>query len=213
MVVAFGHRAGVNESSQRPSFERAVDRPRRGGSLETGFHGRGDRAETRVGTKSEVPSVPFAPKPLGGPVRRPLAVRRIVSATDSKILHPVPLSDDAVKILEALPRERDFVFLGGIAGQPVSKMAMLQVLRRMGHRGDITVHGFRTTFRTWVAEATNFQREVGEMALSHSIGDKVEATYQRGELLTKRKQLMSAWARYAGTPRAEGTVIALHVPR
>ena len=67
-------------------------------------------------------------------------------------------------------------------------------------RPDLTVHGFRSTFRDWAAEMTNFPREVVEMALAHAINDKVEAAYRRGDLFKKRRQLMEAWARYCLTP-------------
>jgi hypothetical protein len=72
-----------------------------------------------------------------------------------------------------------FIFPGGKKGRGLSNMAMTAVLRRMGH-GDITVHGFRSTFRDWAAERTNFPNEVVEMALAHAVGDKVEAAYRRG---------------------------------
>ena len=71
------------------------------------------------------------------------------------------------------------------------------LLRRMG-RADITAHGFRSTFRDWAAERTNFPREVAEMALAHAIPDAVEAAYRRGDLFDKRKKLMAAWAEYCG---------------
>ena len=74
-------------------------------------------------------------------------------------------------------------------------MAMTMMLRRMG-RGDITVHGFRSTFRDWAAERTNHPNHVVEMALAHTIGDKVEAAYRRGDLFDKRRKLMADWARY-----------------
>ena len=82
-------------------------------------------------------------------------------------------------------------------------MAMTEVLRRMG-RGDITVHGFRSTFRDWAAERTNFPSEVVEMALAHAVGDKVEAAYRRGDLFEKRRQLMTEWASYCNTPAGSG---------
>ena len=80
---------------------------------------------------------------------------------------------------------------------------MTEVLRRMG-RGDITVHGFRSTFRDWAAERTNFPNEVIEMALAHTIGDKTEAAYRRGDLFEKRRRLMSEWAAYCNAPAASG---------
>jgi integrase len=78
-------------------------------------------------------------------------------------------------------------------------MAMTEVLRRMD-RGDITVHGFRSTFRDWAAERTNYPSEVVEMALAHAVGDKVEAAYRRGDLFEKRRRLMAEWAAYCNTP-------------
>jgi integrase len=74
-------------------------------------------------------------------------------------------------------------------------MSLSAVLRRMG-RGDITVHGFRSTFRDWAAECTAYPREVAEMALAHTIGDKVEAAYRRGDLFTKRTRMMQEWANF-----------------
>ena len=110
--------------------------------------------------------------------------------------HTVPLSDRAIEILAALPRSGgDVVFENGRAGHPISNMAMIMTLRRMG-RGDLTVHGFRSTFRDWAAEQTHHQNHVVEMALAHTIGDKVEAAYRRGELLAKRRELMDDWASY-----------------
>jgi integrase len=110
--------------------------------------------------------------------------------------HVVPLSDAALALLAALPRSSDLLFEGARAGRPISNMAMAMVLRRMGHAA-ITVHGFRSTFRDWAAEQTNHPNHVVEMALAHTIGDKVEAAYRRGELLTKRRKLMADWARCA----------------
>ena len=117
--------------------------------------------------------------------------------------HRVPLSPRALAILkdEQEVRTSDYVFPGGKAGKPLSNMAMTEVLRRMG-RGDITVHGFRSTFRDWAAERTNFPSEVVEMALAHAVGDKVEAAYRRGDLFEKRRRLMAEWASYCNTPAA-----------
>jgi integrase len=110
--------------------------------------------------------------------------------------HRVPLSDAALAVLEASPRDRGLVFPGRKDAQ-LSDMSLTAVLRRMG-RGDITVHGFRSTFRDGCSEAVgnSFPREVCEHALAHSLPDKVEAAYQRGDLLTKRIGLMLAWAEY-----------------
>jgi integrase len=87
---------------------------------------------------------------------------------------------------------------------------MTQVLRRMG-RTDVSVHGFRSTFRDWAAEQTNFPREVAELALAHRVGDKTELAYRRGDGLRKRYALAEAWSRYCATPPATGaTVVAMH---
>ena len=87
-------------------------------------------------------------------------------------------------------------------------MAFLMLLRRMG-RGDLTVHGFRSSFSDWCAERTNFPSEVREMALAHAVGDKVEAAYRRGNLLAKRQQLMAAWGQFCTTPAPAGNVVSL----
>jgi integrase len=87
-------------------------------------------------------------------------------------------------------------------------MAMLMLLRRMGH-GDLTTHGFRSTFADWSAEQTNFPSEVREMALAHVVGDKVEAAYRRGDLFEKRRQLAEAWARFCAGDQGGG-VVPLH---
>jgi integrase len=109
--------------------------------------------------------------------------------------HRVPLSDRAIAILKKLPREGEWVFVGPREGRPLSNMALLAVLKGMGC-GDLTVHGFRSTFRDWAAETTNFPRDVCEMALAHAVGDKVEAAYRRGDLFAKRRALANAWAAY-----------------
>ncbi len=124
--------------------------------------------------------------------------------------HRVPLSAAALAILKQMKeiRESDFVFPGGKKGKPLSNMAMLAVLKRMG-RDDLTAHGFRSTFRDWAAERTNFPREVVEMALAHTIESKVEAAYRRGDLFQKRRQLMEAWARFCITSRSQAVVVPI----
>lgn len=109
--------------------------------------------------------------------------------------HRVPLSARAVEILQSMKAlgSAEFVFPGPNK-KPLSNMALLMLLRRMG-RKDITAHGFRSTFRDWAAEHTNFPAEVAEMALAHAVGDKVEAAYRRGNLFAKRRELMNAWAK------------------
>ncbi|MBF0561458.1 MAG: integrase arm-type DNA-binding domain-containing protein [Alphaproteobacteria bacterium] len=125
--------------------------------------------------------------------------------------HRVPLTAPVLAILNTMAamRQGDFVFAGGKAGKPLSNMALLALLERMGH-GDITAHGFRSSFRDWASERTAFPRDVAEMALAHAIGDKVEAAYRRGDLFAKRRQLMNAWADYCGRAVVAGdNVVAL----
>jgi integrase len=127
--------------------------------------------------------------------------------------HRVPLSSAAIQLLEALPRERGnpFVFIGASKGSAISGMVLWRELQRMG-RKDLTVHGFRSTFRDWAAERTNYPHEVCEQALAHSIGSAVEKAYRRGDLFDKRRRLMEEWARYCGAAlptRTSGKVVAL----
>jgi integrase len=121
--------------------------------------------------------------------------------------HRIPLSPAAVAMLHQLAKTKvnEFVFPGQ-PGKPLSDGALLALLRRM-MGSDLTTHGFRSTFRDWAAEQTNFPREVAEMALSHAIGDKVEAAYRRGDLLDKRRRMMEAWAAFASTKPAMGKVV------
>jgi integrase len=126
--------------------------------------------------------------------------------------HRVPLSDAAIAVLEEMREVRQaggFVFPGGKARRPISNMAMAMTLRRMG-RGELTVHGFRSSFRDWAAERTGFPAEVAEMALGHAVSDKVEAAYRRGDLFEKRRQLMQAWARFALSPTTSPRIVHFH---
>jgi integrase len=112
--------------------------------------------------------------------------------------HRVPLSTRATEIVEIMRdfADREYVFpAGNRRGEHLSNMAMLNLLNRMGH-GDLTTHGFRSTFKDWARECTNFPNEVSEAALAHVIGDETEAAYARGDLLEKRRQLMADWATY-----------------
>jgi integrase len=124
--------------------------------------------------------------------------------------HRVPLSPRALDILRAAPNEKDnpFAFIGSRHLHGISNMAMAALLKRMG-RTDITVHGFRSTFRDWAAERTNYPNHVVEMALAHTVGSKVEAAYRRGDLFDKRRQLMSAWADYCSQPAPAGEVVPI----
>jgi integrase len=121
--------------------------------------------------------------------------------------HRVPLSAAALVILNRMKetRESDFVFPGGKKSMPLSNMAMLAVLKRVG-RDDLTAHGFRSTFRDWAAECTGFRSEVVEMALAHTIENKVEAAYRRGDMFQKRRQLMEAWTRFCERPKSRADV-------
>lgn len=107
--------------------------------------------------------------------------------------HRVPLSDAAVKVLEALPRggANEPVFVAALGGR-LSDMTLAAVLRRM--KVDAVPHGFRSTFRDWAAERTHYPNEVAEMALAHAVGSKVEAAYRRGDLFEKRIGMMRDWA-------------------
>src|SRR5262249_1321769 len=107
------------------------------------------------------------------------------------IRHRVPLSDSAVEILKSLPREEgnEHVFVGGNEGRGLSNMAMLELLKGMDGNG-YTVHGFRSSFRDWAGEQTNFAREVAEKALAHVVKNKTEAAYWRADMLEKRRRLM-----------------------
>ena len=99
------------------------------------------------------------------------------------------------------------MFEGQKRHKPLSNMAMLMLLRRMGVEG-VTVHGFRSTFRDWASEAANAPREVAEMSLSHQVGTDVERAYARSDLLEKRRSLMERWSRFANGD--SGSVIFLH---
>lgn len=123
--------------------------------------------------------------------------------------HRVPLSDDAVALLEKLPRVAgsDLVFPSSRLGE-LSNMTLTAVLRRM--KLPVTTHGFRSTFRDWAAERTNYPRDVAEMALAHSIGDKVEAAYRRGDLFAKRQRMMAEWARFVSQPAKAGNVVGIN---
>lgn len=124
--------------------------------------------------------------------------------------HRVPLPDAAVAIVDAQQKmkQNNYVFPGAKKNKPLSNMACLMLLQRIG-RDDITVHGFRSTFRDWAAETTNFSREVAEMALAHTIRDDTEAAYRRGDLLEKRRALMAQWADYLLQTSTGGKVIPL----
>lgn len=127
--------------------------------------------------------------------------------------HRVPLSPAALDVLRAVrlpgdPAPGAFVFPGGVRDKGLSNMAMTAVLRRMG-RADLTVHGFRSTFRDWCAEQTAHPREVAEAALAHTLRDKVEAAYRRGDLFERRAVLMAEWAAFLARPAQPAAVVPM----
>jgi integrase len=122
--------------------------------------------------------------------------------------HRVPLSEEALEILREMIEKRatidpdGLVFPGRDLKRPLSDMTLTAVLRRM-NRGDLTAHGFRSSFRDWSAETTAYPAELVEMALAHIVGNKVEAAYRRGDLFEKRRRLMDDWAAFCSTPSAK----------
>jgi integrase len=124
--------------------------------------------------------------------------------------HRVPLSDAAMAIVDQMAalRRGDLLFPGSAPGRPINHGQMLKTVRNMGCNA--SVHGFRSSFRVWCAERTNFPREIAEIALAHQVGSAVEQAYARSDMFDKRRQLAEAWARYCGQPAApEGKVIAI----
>jgi integrase len=123
--------------------------------------------------------------------------------------HQVPLSDQAVAVLRTLgaAEPNAFVFLSK-SHRPLVDVAMPRILQRIG-RTDLTVHGFRSSFRVWAAEATDFPREVAEAALAHVVADKTEAAYQRSTFFEKRRRMMAAWGRFCGGDQDSADVISL----
>jgi integrase len=117
--------------------------------------------------------------------------------------HVVPLSNRAMTILNDLPTEGDFVFMGARKNAPLSNMAMLELLRGMG-LDDLTVHGFRSAFKDWCSEQTAYPNELSEMAMAHTVSDKVEAAYRRGDMREKRRRLMADWAAYCESKTVGG---------
>jgi len=117
--------------------------------------------------------------------------------------HRVPLTDEALAILVNMRGlDDEFVFPGQKRGKGLSNMAMAQLLKRMG-RTDITVHGFRSSFRDWAEERGNMPREVAELSLAHEVGNAVERAYRRSDLIEKRRTLMERWAQFCVVENAE----------
>lgn len=129
--------------------------------------------------------------------------------------HIVPLSEAAIKVIKKMQAQTldddpdALVFPGRDAGRPLSDMSLTAVLKRM-ERGDLTAHGFRSSFSDWRAEVSPYNSEMGEMALAHTIGNKVEAAYRRGNLLEKRFKMMADWAKWcAELQQQSGKVLPL----
>ena len=115
--------------------------------------------------------------------------------------HRVPLSEPVVELLRARQTADGLVFPGASPTTPMSNMAMAMLLRRL-KLTDVTVHGFRSSFRDWVGETTSYPREIAEQALAHQIGSEVERAYRRGDALEQRRGMMSDWAAYLDEPRS-----------
>jgi integrase len=113
--------------------------------------------------------------------------------------HVVPLSDRVMSILDNLLVQGDFIFPGDDPEVGLSNAAMSEMLEGMGYDPEIaTVHGFRSTFKDWCSDLTTYPNEMSEMAMAHTVPDKVEAAYRRGDMRERRRQLMADWAAYCG---------------
>ena len=202
------HRASIADEEELGALTRSIDEPDGWPTLRVGFGAPGaqhDEARRRAARwEARV-------RPWEGRWRVP--AERMKARRD----HRVPLSGAAAAVLDGVAKLRPegdakgeaFIFPGARRGRPLSQMAMLMLLRRMG-RGDLTAHGFRSTFRDWCAESTNYPRELAEAALAHTLKDKTEAAYQRGDLMDKRRRLMAEWATFCARPGAAtgGDVVA-----
>jgi len=115
-------------------------------------------------------------------------------------------------MIKRIPGQGDYIFAGARVGKPLSNMAMLELVRGMIGNG-VTVHGFRSAFRDWCRERTNYPREIVELALAHVNKDKTEAAYARGDAVEKRRAIMQAWADFCGRPPMEGKVTSIQSVR
>jgi integrase len=132
------------------------------------------------------------------------------SRMKAKREHRVPLSPRAVEIVrELMGLKNEYLFYSPRTLKHISQVAMPDLLERIGV--EVTVHGFRSSFRDWASERTAFPHEVCEMALAHTISNAAEAAYRRGDLLEKRRKLMEGWADFIDTPAQEGTVIHMKI--
>lgn len=128
--------------------------------------------------------------------------------------HVVPLSKQALAVLETTPREGEFMFPGAEEGAGLSNAAMSELLKGMGYEPKYaTVHGFRSSFRDWCGDMTSYPNEMAEIALSHTVSDKVEAAYRRSNMLERRRRMMQDWANYcASSGRAKAAnVVSMRV--
>jgi integrase len=126
--------------------------------------------------------------------------------------HRVPLSAAAIALLQKLPHDGgDLVFIGKHPGTPIHRMALTWLMQQLGQEGKATVHGFRSSFRDWAGETTAVAPDVCEAALAHVRGDKSVQAYARGDLFTKRRQLMEQWSKFSTSPPAKvsGDVVSL----
>jgi integrase len=117
--------------------------------------------------------------------------------------HVVPLSDRAIEVLDAVPKFGKYVFMHE-DGARLGGSSMSQCLRAMG-RGDVTTHGFRSCFKDWAADTTEYPNEMSELALAHTVSSKVEAAYRRGDQLVKRQRMMQDWCDFAAGTRARSS--------
>jgi integrase len=124
----------------------------------------------------------------------------------AKIEHAVPLGPRAIEILQSLPRGNGLIFAGA-DGRPLGKNSMPKLLKSLNVDG--TVHGFRSSFRDWCSEQTNFPRELAEHALAHAVGNAVENAYARSKLLEKRRRLMTEWEKFIATPAMKSGNVTL----
>src|SRR5262249_30221135 len=125
--------------------------------------------------------------------------------------HRVPLPPRALAILQEMAKVRlnEFVFPGLSDNRPISDAGPRELVRELRPNGSATIHGFRSRFRDWAAEPTNFPNHVVEMALAHAVADGTEAAYRRGVLFAKRRKLMEAWANYCERPASSRNVLPL----
>jgi integrase len=125
-------------------------------------------------------------------------------------VHRVPLSGKALKLLKTLSETKasEFVFPGQRPKRPLSSSAMDMLMRRM-KADQFTVHGFRSAFRDWVGDETQFPREIAEAALAHRVGDETERAYRRSDALDKRRKLMDAWAAFCNAPVTGAKVVPI----